>query len=40
MNEHPLSFIDESFKIVINKLVIKCPQVTAVEKKTLVLSLP
>ena len=26
--------------MVINKLVIKCPQVTTVEKKTLILSLP
>ena len=39
-NEYPLSFIDKCFKMVINKLVIKRPQVTTVEKKTLVLSLP
>ena len=35
-----MSFIDKSFKIVINKLVIKRPQVTTVQKKTLILSLP
>ena len=39
-NGYPLSFIDKSFKMVINKLVIKRPQVIAVEKKTLILSLP
>ena len=39
-NGYPLSFIDKCFKMVINKLVIKHPQVTTVEKKTLVLSLP
>ena len=35
-NEYPLSFIDKCFKMVIDKLVIKLPQVTTVEKKTLV----
>ena len=35
-----MSFVDKCFKIVINKLVIKSPQVTTVKKKTLVLSLP
>ena len=39
-NGYPLSFIGKCFKIVINKLVIKRPQVTTVEKKTLALSLP
>ena len=39
-NGYPLSFIDKCFKMVINKLVIKHPQVTTVEKKTLILSLP
>ena len=37
-NEYPLSFIDKCFKIIIDRLVIKLPQVTTVEKKTLVLS--
>ena len=37
---YPLSFIDKCFKMVISKLVIKRPQVTTVEKKTLILSLP
>ena len=37
---YPLSFIDKCFKMVINKLVIKRPQVTTVEKKTFILSLP
>ena len=32
---YPLSIIDKCFKMVINKLVIKHPQVTTVEKKTL-----
>ena len=32
--------MDKCFKMVINKLVIKRPQVTKVEKKTLILSLP
>ena len=36
---HPLSFIDKCFKMVINKLILKRPQVTTVEKKTLILSL-
>ena len=35
-----MSFIDKCFKMVINKLVIKRPQVTTAEKKTLILSLP
>ena len=39
-NGSPLLFIDKYFKMVINKLVIKHPQVTTVEKKTLLLSLP
>ena len=39
-NGYPVSFVDKCFKIVINKLVIKRPQVTTVKKKTLVLSLP
>ena len=39
-NGYPLSFIDKCFKMVINKLVIKRPQITTVEKKTLILSLP
>ena len=39
-NGCPLSFIDKCFKMVINKLVIKRPLVTTVEKKTLILSLP
>ena len=38
-NGYPLSFIDECFKMFINKLVIKRLQVTTVEKKTLILSL-
>ena len=37
-NEYPLTFIDECFKMVINNLVIKIPQVTIVEK-ILILSL-
>ena len=39
-NGYPLSFIDKCFKMVINKLVIKRPQVITVEKKTLILPLP
>ena len=39
-NGYLLSFIDKCFKMVINKLVIKCAQVTTVEKNTLILSLP
>ena len=39
-NGYPLSFTEKCFKMVINKLVIKRPQVTTVEKKTLILSLP
>ena len=35
-----MPFIDKYFKTVINKLVIKRPQVTTVEKKTLIQSLP
>ena len=37
-NGYRLSFIDKCFEIVINKFVIKRPQVTTVEKKTLILS--
>ena len=39
-NGDPLSFIDKCFKVVINKLVIKRPQETRVEKKILIPSLP
>ena len=39
-DRYPLPFIDKCFKMVINKLVIRRPQVTTVEKKTLILSLP
>ena len=39
-NGYPLTFINKFFKMVINKLVKKRLQVTAVEKKTLILSLP
>ena len=39
-NGDPLSFIDKCFKMVINKLVIKRPQETRVEKKILIPSLP
>ena len=39
-NGYPLSFIEKCFKMVINKLVIKCTQVTTVEKTILILSLP
>ena len=35
-NEYFLSFIDKCFKTVIKKLVLKRPQITAVEKKTLI----
>ena len=38
-NGYTLSFFDKCFKIVINKLVIKRPPVTKVEKKTIILSL-
>ena len=38
-NGYHLSFIDKCFKIIINKLVIKRPQATAVKKETLILSL-
>ena len=38
-NGYPLPVIDKCFKTVINKFDIKRPQVTTVEKKTLVLSL-
>ena len=34
--EYFLSFIDKCFKTVIKKLVLKRPQITAVEKKTLI----
>ena len=39
-NRYPFSFIDKCFKTVINKLIIKRPQTTAFEKKTLILSSP
>ena len=39
-NGYPLSFTDKCFKMAINKLVIKRSQVTTVERKTLILSLP
>ena len=38
-NGYPLPFIDKCFKTLINKLVIKRPKITTVEKKTLILSL-
>ena len=38
MNGYPLPFIVKCFKVIINTMVIKCPQVTTVEK-TLILSL-
>ena len=38
--EYPLSFIDNYFKIFVDKLFIKHPQLTTVKKKTLFLSLP
>ena len=38
-NGYPLSLIEKCFEMVINKLVIKRPQVTTVEKKTLILSI-
>ena len=38
-NGYLLSLIDKNFKMVINKLVIKRPQVTTIEKKNLILSL-
>ena len=37
---YPFSSIDKRFKVVINNLVKKRSQVTTVEKKTLILSLP
>ena len=39
-NGYPFLFIDKCFKTIINKLVIKCPQITTVEEKILILSLP
>ena len=39
-NGYPLSFIDKCFKMVINKLVIKHPQVANVGRKTLILLRP
>ena len=39
-NGYPLSFIDNCFKTIVDKLFIKRPQLTTVEKKTLFLSLP
>ena len=38
-NGYPLPFIDKCFKTLINKLVIKRPKITTVEKKSLILSL-
>ena len=37
-NGYPLSLIDKCFKMVVNKLIIKRPQVTTVEEKSLILS--
>ena len=37
-NGYPLSFISKCFKMVINKLVIKHPQVTTFEMNTLILN--
>ena len=39
-NGYPLSFIDYCFKTFVDKLFIKIPQLTAVEKKILFFSLP
>ena len=39
-NRYALSFIDNCFKTFVDKLFIKHPQLTTVEKKTLFLSLP
>ena len=39
-NKYPLSFINNCFKTFVDKLFIKRPQLTAVERKTLFLSLP
>ena len=39
-NRYPFSFIDNCFKTFVDKLFIKRPQLTTVEKKTLFLSLP
>ena len=36
-NGYPLSLIYKCFKMVLNKFVIKRPQITTVEKKTLIL---
>ena len=38
-NGYPLSFIGKCFKIVMNNLVVKRPQTTTVEQKTLIMSL-
>ena len=38
-NEYPVSFIDSCFKQIVDKLFIKRPQLTTVEKKTLLMSL-
>ena len=40
MDGYSLTFIDKCFKMVVNNLVIKLSQVTIVEKKTFILSLP
>ena len=39
-NGYPLSFIGKCFKMVMNDLVVKRPQTTTAERKTLILSLP
>ena len=39
-NGYPLSFIDNCFKTFVDKLFITRPQLTTVEKKTLLLPLP
>ena len=35
-----MTFIEKCFNMIINKLVIKRPQITPVEKQTLILPLP
>ena len=39
-NGYPQSFIDNCFKTFLDKLFIKSPEISTVEKKTLILSLP
>ena len=39
-NGYPQSFIDNCFKTFLDKLFIKSPEISMVEKKTLILSLP